>query len=164
MDDAPPTRSTPSGAPRTDPARRREATQRGSSRDQIANLRVTLEERAQKNLVRVLYPEADSEAELAYRIWRRGLQVDLARLASMGEALPPGMTERHLAMLVTQDLLACVPLLNRAGTLQHIVDMLTPHAEPPTAVLADALDDDAPGAIDPSASESVAAFGADDFL
>lgn len=151
------TRPAPSGA-----RKRGGADDRGGWRELIAGLRVSPDEIEQKNAVRDLYPEASSEAELAYRIWRRGLQVDLARLVSMGGELPPGVTERQLAMLVTQDLLACLPLLNRVGTLSEIVALLAPHAsgrsEPGNP--APSSNDDTP--IDPSAADSV--LGVDDFL
>lgn len=54
---------------------------------------------------------------MAYRLWRRGLEMTLAEAVSLGVAPPPGITEAELASLVAQRLLLAVPLLQRTGKL-----------------------------------------------
>jgi hypothetical protein len=85
----------------------------GGDRRLIAGLRITKQDEALIDVVRPVLPEASSEGELAYRLWRRGLEVTLAEAASLGVALPPGITEAELASLVAQRLLLSVPLLRR---------------------------------------------------
>ncbi len=77
----------------------------------IAGLRIPSQDEALLDLVRPLFPEVDSEGELAYRLWRRGLELTLAELAGLGVALPPALSEETVATLVAQRLLLCLPLL-----------------------------------------------------
>jgi hypothetical protein len=89
----------------------------GGARRLIAGLRITKQDEALLDGVRPLLPEAASEGELAYRLWRRGLEVTLAEAVSLGVAPPPGITEAELSSLVIQRLLLSVPLLRRTGKL-----------------------------------------------
>jgi hypothetical protein len=89
----------------------------GGARRLIAGLRITHQDEAILAVVRPFFPEADSEGELAYRLWRRGLEVTLAEAVSLGVVPPPGITEAELASLVAQRLLLSVPLLRRTGKL-----------------------------------------------
>lgn len=130
----------------------------------IAGLRITRQDEALLDVVRPLFPEADSEGELAYRLWRRGLELSLAEAGGLGAELPPGMTERHLASLVAQRLLLCMPLLRRTGMLGLLENeaaapgrlALAEGNSPTIATGAEALD--------ASASDAIAGLGGADFL
>ena len=50
--------------------------------------------------MRPFLPEAGLEGELAYRLWRRGLEVTLAEVVGLGVTLPVGITEDHISSLV----------------------------------------------------------------
>ena len=89
----------------------------GGARRLIAGLRITKQDEALLDVVRPFLPEADSEGELAYRLWRRGLEVTAAEAVSLGVMLPPGITEAQIASLVAQRLLLSMPLLRRTGKL-----------------------------------------------
>ncbi|RRR75564.1 MAG: hypothetical protein EI684_04350 [Candidatus Viridilinea halotolerans] len=133
------------------------------ARHLVASLRLSRSEMAQKEAVRVLYPESSSETDLALRIWRRGLQLDLARLLSVGGVIPGGVDEQQVAMLVLHDVLTCLPLLQRTGRLHALIALL---AHPPLAA-ATAEEHEAPGEapeIDPSAAGSIDEIGGGDFL
>lgn len=89
----------------------------GGARRLIAGLRITKQDEGLLEVVRPVLPEAVSEGELAYRLWRRGLEVTLAEAVSLGFVPPPGITEAELASLVAQRLLLSMPLLRRTGKL-----------------------------------------------
>lgn len=154
-------RTTPPGDTPRREASRRGGGKQGGARHQVASLRITSVEIAHKELVRLLYPEADNETDLAYRIWRRGLQFDLARIASMGERLPEGIAEDQLAMLIVQDVLACLPLLQRTGRLSQILALL--NAAPLRQDESEGCEPGAPE-IDASAADSIADLGGGDFM
>jgi len=124
----------------------------------IAGLRVTRQDEALLDLVRPLFPEADSEGDLAYRLWRRGLELTLAELASVGVALPPPLREETLATLVAQRLLLCLPLLRRTGTLALLGSESAPALAMPTSP------SDGPADIDTAAAVTIAGMGGGDFL
>ena len=92
-------------------------TRPGKARRLIAGLRVTRQEEALLAVVRPFLADASSEGELAYRLWRRGLEVTLAEAAGIGVQLPPGLSADVLASTVAQRLLLCMPLLRRTGKL-----------------------------------------------
>lgn len=130
----------------------------------IAGLRVTAHDEALLAVVRPYLPDAESEGELAYRLWRRGLDVTLAEVVGLGSTPPGGMTEEILAGLVAQRLLLCLPLLRRTGTLallgldaapqeRHI---LAEHHQPGNRAPADT--------IETGAADAIAALGGNDFL
>lgn len=136
----------------------------GGARRLIAGLRITHQDEAILAIVRPFFPEADSEGELAYRLWRRGLEVTLAEAVGSGAALPTEITEEGLAALVAQRLLLCLPLLRRTGTLSllgldagHQERLLTAESHRP-------LNSTAPDTIDLRAAEVIAALGGNDFL
>ncbi|MEI7644821.1 MAG: hypothetical protein WCJ55_11125, partial [Chloroflexales bacterium] len=99
----------------------------------IAGLRITKQDEALLDIVRPFFPDADSAGELAYRLWRRGLELTLAELASVGVALPPDLTEEILATLVAQRLLLCLPLLRRTGALALLGSESAPALTMPTS-------------------------------
>lgn len=87
------------------------------ARVDLGHMRVSGREREMALAVGQLYLESDTLSDLAYRIWRRGLTIDLARLASVSGQLPGGLSEDELAVMIAQDLLHCIPLLRRTGKL-----------------------------------------------
>lgn len=130
----------------------------------IAGLRVTAEDELLLAVVRPFVADASSEGELAYRLWRRGLELSLAEVLGLGAALPAGMTEELVARLVAQRLLLSLPLLRRTGTLA----LLGIDAAPPRPV-AGTTDREAVAAvaaelIDATASATIAGLGGADFL
>lgn len=136
----------------------------GGARRLIAGLRVTKQDEALLDVVRPLLPEAASEGELAYRLWRRGLEVTLAEAASFGVALPPGITEAELASLVAQRLLLSVPLLRRTGKLallgieaSHLPREMSPMGTP---IVTDAVNNE----IEEAAATAVVDLGGGAFL
>ncbi|HMQ32315.1 MAG TPA: hypothetical protein PKD53_16405, partial [Chloroflexaceae bacterium] len=102
--------------------------------------------------------------ELAYRLWRRGLELALAEVVSLGAALPAGMSEELVARLVAQRLLLSLPLLRRTGTLALLgIDTAPPRPVVPSTgsetVAAAAAD-----VIDATASDAITGLGGSDFL
>lgn len=136
----------------------------GGVRRLIAGLRVTKQDEALLAIVRPYLADAGSEGEVAYRLWRRGLELTLAEVAGLGTELPPGTTEHLIAGLVAQRLLLCVPLLRRTGKLAILSletsspsDVSTTPGFPVTVALStEAIDDSAPAV--------VAGLGGNDFL
>lgn len=135
----------------------------GGARRLIARLRITKQDEALLDGVRPVLPEAASEGELAYRLWRRGLEVTLAEAVSLGVA-PPGITEAELASLVAQRLLLSVPLLRRTGKLAllGIETSSSPRETSPMGApkVAGAAND----AIDEAAATAVVDLGGSAFL
>lgn len=140
------------------------STRQGGARRLIAGLRVTQQDEALLAVVRPYLADAGSEGELAYRLWRRGLDVSLAEVVGLGAALPLGTTEELIAGLVAQRLLLCVPLLRRTGKLV----LLGVETAPLIALSAARVEASAPlfgtEAIDESASNTIAGLGGTDFL
>lgn len=137
---------------------------RSGARRLIAGLRISQEEEALLAVVRPYLTDLSSEGELAYRLWRRGLELALAEVVSIGAHLPAPTNEPFIAGLVAQRLLLCMPLLRRTGTLTLLgLDTLsqtnTTTRERPvperTAV---------PEAIDASAADAITGLGGNDFL
>jgi hypothetical protein len=129
----------------------------------IAGLRVTRQDEALLAMVRPFFPDAASESELAYRLWRRGLEVTLGELVGLGAALPPGASEELIAGLVAQRLLLCVPLLRRTGTLALLgleLESVQNRLANPEVAIASLVG----GSIDDSASAAVGGMGGTDFL
>ena len=130
----------------------------------IAGLRVTAEDELLLAVVRPFVADASSEGELAYRLWRRGLELALAEVVSLGAALPAGMSEELVARLVAQRLLLSLPLLRRTGTLALLgIDTAPPRPVVPSTgsetVAAAAAD-----VIDATASDAITGLGGSDFL
>ena len=124
----------------------------------IAGLRITRQDEALLATVRPLFPEVDSEGDLAYRLWRRGLEITLAEVAGLGVTMPPGTTEEQLSALVAQRLLLSVPLLKRIGMLP----LLGLESPPIPAALRPPLGESAD--IDTAAAATIASMGGGDFL
>lgn len=136
------------------------STARQRPRRLIAGLRVSEEDEQLLALVAPLFPEADSAGDLAYRLWRRGLELTLAEVACLGAALPPGMAEEQFAALAAQRLLLCLPLLRRTGKLSllGLEAPVLPTRSPPLAEVIGIPE------IDASAAATVAGLGGGDFL
>ena len=152
--------------PRRSERQQGEVTARSAgARRLLAGLRITPQEEALLNAVRPYLPEADSESELAYRLWRRGLELTLAEVASVGADLPPHTSEELLAGLAAQRLLLCMPLLRRAGKLAALGIEVPPREaalRPPEVV--QLLPLSPPELIDASASDAISGLGGSDFL
>lgn len=133
---------------------------RGGARRLLAGLRVTRQDEALLGVVRPFFPEATSEGELAYRLWRRGLELALAEAVGIGAQLPPGVTEQQLANLAAQRLLLSVPLLRQTGVLAllGVVDSASTLSSA-TPIIAPAPDD-----IDTRAADAISSLGGGDFL
>ena len=133
-------------------------TQRTGRRRLIAALRVPPADERLLEAMQPYLPDTDSAGELAYRLWRRGLELTLAELASLGAALPAGLTEEQLATLIAQRVMLLLPLLRRTGKLallglEHAASPHTPELLDPTAI-----------AIDEAAARVVADLGGAAFL
>lgn len=97
------------------------ASYRGGKRQLIAGLRVTATDLELLGVVRPFMAECDTESDLAYRLWRRGLEITLAELVGSGADLPDGgMDQQQLAVVVGQRLQLCLPLLERTGLLSTL--------------------------------------------
>ncbi len=123
----------------------------------IAGLRITRQDEALLDLVRPFFPDADSEGDLAYRLWRRGLELTLAELVGLSAALPPELTEETLATLTAQRLLLALPLLRRTGKVA-LLGMELPKLS--REVVGRPVD----GTIDATAATTIAGLGGNDFL
>lgn len=133
---------------------------RGGARRLIAGLRVSAQDEALLEIVRPFFLDADSEGELAYRLWRRGLELALAEAASFGAELTCGITEELLASLVAQRLLLSMPLLQRTGKLK----LLSLEQIEPLHPKANAATGSSGSAIEGEAAEVVTSLGGTDFL
>jgi hypothetical protein len=146
----------------SEPARpgKRSEGHRGGARRLIAGLRVSRQDEALLAVVRPFFPEADSEGELAYRLWRRGLELALAEAVGLGAQLPPGVTEQHLATLAAQRLLLSVPLLRQTGVLALLgsIDSAATLSSA-TPIIAPDPDD-----INTRAADTISSLGGGDFL
>ncbi len=114
-------------------------------------------------VVRAYLPEATSEGEVAYRLWRRGLELTLAEFVSLGAPPPPGESERLLANLVARRLLLCLPLLRRTGTLS-LLGLETPYPTAVTVAGGPPSEPSLTAAIDTRATNAFTALGGSDFL
>jgi len=108
--------------------------------------------------------EITSEGELAYRLWRRGLELTVAGLAGLGATLPPDTSEELIANLVAQRLLLCLPLLRRTGTLGLLGIEPAPHHGVPAAHQTTRGSSPKEAAIDAGASDAIVGSGGSDFL
>lgn len=126
----------------------------------IAGLRVTAHDEALLAVVRPYLVDVGSEGDVAYRLWRRGLEITLAEVAGLGAQLPPGLSVDFIASLVAQRLLLCVPLLRRTGKLELLGIEASPLAAAGMAAPA------APAAepIDVGAADAIAGLGGNNFL
>jgi hypothetical protein len=131
---------------------------RAGPRRLIAGLRVTQADLALIAVVRPYLADVDSEGELAYRLWRRGLEVTLAELAGLGVAVPNTLPEDHLATLAAQRLLLVIPLLRRTGKL-ILLGLDAPISRPAPRIAEPEGDQ-----IDASAAGIIVGLGGDAFL
>lgn len=127
----------------------------------IAGLRVSEQDAQLLTLVAPFFPEADSAGDLAYRLWRRGLELALAEAVGLGTTMPPGMNEGQLANLVAQRLALCLPLLRRTGKLA-LLGVEAPSGE--RALIPPAAATPSHEAIDSGAAEAITSLGGSDFL
>jgi hypothetical protein len=142
----------------------REQREQRAARRLLAGLRVTPHDEALLAAIRPFVAEACSESELAYRLWRRGLELTLAEAASVGAVLPLGISDELIAGLVAQRLMLCMPLLRRTGMLRLLgIELAAP--------LASAGQQAAPRrvpaqeeAIDQGAADAIAELGGTTFL
>lgn len=130
----------------------------------IAGLRVTAEDQLLLAVVRPFVADASSEGELAYRLWRRGLELTLAEAVGLGAALPAGMTEALVARLIAQRLLLSLPLLRRTGTLALLGIDTAPLQLVVPSTNREVVATTAADAIDATASATIAGLGGSDFL
>lgn len=130
----------------------------------IAGLRVNAEDERLLALVAPLFPEVDSAGDLAYRLWRRGLELTLAEAVGLGAQPPPELSEELIAALAAQRLLLCLPLLRRTRMLGLLgITAGSPTIEPPDPPCVPNRGQ-SPEPIDPHAAAVIAGLGADDFL
>ncbi|NJO81941.1 MAG: hypothetical protein HC828_03570 [Blastochloris sp.] len=127
----------------------------------IAGLRIRRADEAALAVVAPFFPEADSAGDLAYRLWRRGLEITLAEVIGLGAPLPAGLAEEQLATLVAQRLLLCLPLLHRTGTLA-LLGLDAPIAPSP-AESSDPRTSESEE-IEVSAAAAMSSLGAENFL
>lgn len=125
----------------------------------IAALRVPPDDERLLAMIQPYLPEADSASELAYRLWRRGLELTLAELAGLGATLPLGLSEEQLATLSAQRVVALLPLLRRTGKLA-LLGLEQPSQQQIPAIAAPTAET----AIDASATAAISSLGAADFL
>jgi len=137
---------------------------RSGARRLIAGLRVTKQDEILLDVVRPLLPEVDSEGELAYRLWRRGLELTLAEAVSLGVASPPGITEAELASLVAQRLLLSVSLLRRTGKLALLGMEVSSSPREASQMAPPSVAGTANGEIDEAAATAVVDLGGGAFL
>lgn len=126
----------------------------------LAGLRVSLADEQLLALVEPFFPEVDSAGDLAYRLWRRGLELALAELASVGVPLPASLPEEQLATLVAQRVTGCLPLLRRTGKLA-LLHLEIPPAQPEPERHSSVL---ISTEIDSSAAMTVVGLGGADFI
>lgn len=149
-----PHRPTDATAPKQIPRRR-------GQRRLIAGLRVSELDERLLALVTPFFPEVDSAGDLAYRLWRRGLELTLAEAVGLGATLPSEVSEELIAGLVAQRLVLCVPLLRRTGGLARL-GLETPPVE---LALHATITPPAPvDAIDSGAAAAITSLGGSDFL
>jgi hypothetical protein len=86
-------------------------------------LRITEHDEILLETARACVPEASSESDLAYILWKRGLILTLSKARSAGATLPSVLPEDQLATLIAQELLNVMPLLQRTGRL-HLLNLV----------------------------------------
>lgn len=153
--------------PRTsaDPTMPKQATgQRSGQRRLIAGLRVSELDERLLALVAPFFPEVDSAGDLAYRLWRRGLELTLAEVAGFGVTLPAEVSEELIARLVAQRLALSLPLLRRTGTLALLGIDAAPLQLVVPSTNREVVATTAADAIDATASATIAGLGGSDFL
>ena len=136
----------------------------GKTRRLIAALRISEQDEALLDIVRSFFPEVDTEGELAYRLWRRGLDVTLAEAVGVGASLPPGASEEGVARLAVQRLLLCLPLFRRTRLLAllglefaHPLSPSDPEATPASISATEEL-------VDEHAAAAIVSLGGSEFL
>jgi hypothetical protein len=126
-------------------------------------LRITESDEVLLETARLYIPEASSESDLGYIIWKRGLILTLAKAISAGAALPAVMGEDQLASLIAQELLNVMPLLKRTGRLALLNLVLAASDEIATGTpSAQAVPDDED--LDSESLEELTDLGGADFI
>lgn len=143
----------------------RSITQRaGKTRRLIAGLRISPQDEALLDAVRPFFPEAETEGELAYRLWRRGLDVTLAEIVGVGALLPPGVSEEGVARLAVQRLLLCLPLFRRTNLLALLGLELAHETSPLDTEAKPTSIHDLEEPVDEHAAAAIMSLGGSDFL
>lgn len=136
----------------------------GKTRRLIAGLRISPQDEALLDAVRPFFPEAETEGELAYRLWRRGLDVTLAEIVGVGALLPPGVSEEGVARLAVQRLLLCLPLFRRTNLLALLGLELARQTSPLDTEAQPASIHDLEEPVDEHAAAAIMSLGGSDFL
>jgi hypothetical protein len=136
----------------------------GKTRRLIAGLRISQQDEALLDVVRSFFPEAETEGELAYRLWRRGLDVTLAEAVGIGAPLPPGTSEDSIARLAFQRLLLCLPLFRQTNLLALLGLELASSVSPPASELRSARVDAPEEPVDEHAAAAIVSLGGSEFL
>jgi hypothetical protein len=136
---------------------------RGGARRLIAGLRISPEEETLLAVVRPYFTDLSSEGELAYRLWRRGLELALAEVVSIGARLPADTQEQFIASLVAQRLLLSLPLLRRTEILP-LLGLETFYPAVVTSAGTPSIEAPTVEAIDTSAADAITGLGGTDFL
>jgi hypothetical protein len=136
----------------------------GKTRRLIAGLRISPQDEALLDAVRPFFPEAETEGELAYRLWRRGLDVTLAEIVGVGALLPPGVSEEGVARLAVQRLLLCLPLFRRTNLLALLGLELARQTSPLDMEAKPASIRDLEEPVDERAAAAIMSLGGSDFL
>lgn len=136
----------------------------GKTRRLIAGLRISPQDEALLDAVRPFFPEAETEGELAYRLWRRGLDVTLAEIVGVGALLPPGVSEEGVARLAVQRLLLCLPLFRRTNLLALLGLELARQTSPLDTEAQPASIRDLEEPVDERAAAAIMSLGGSDFL
>lgn len=118
------------------------------ARTEPKTIRLTATEVARAQRLASLHPAAASESDLLRTIFLRGLLLEEAGLAAIGE-VPPGVGEAQIAAGVLAPVLAALQLLTRMGVMAQalmpagVMEMPAPPSE----------------VLDPAAAEAVSGLG-----
>lgn len=130
----------------------------GKGQRRLFALRVPAAEEQLQELLRPYIGE-ETDADLAYRVWQRGLKVALAEYAGLGMELPREESEDLVATRVAQLFLLCLPLLRRTGKLELLGLQVEGLAERPA--LSPEFEEPE---IDAAGSDAISGLGGSEFL
>lgn len=153
-------RARSTNTPRSTPGSAERGNGRRASKGQrrLFALRIPIaEEQLQERLRPYIGEETD--ADLAYRIWQRGLKVALAEYAGLGMELPPEESEDLVAARAAQLFLLCLPLLRRTGKLGLLgLEAASSLERPPGQIVAEEPE------IDVTSPDAITGLGGSEFL
>lgn len=139
-------------------AKRGDGRRGGKGQRKLFALRIPAAEERLQELLRPYIAE-ETDADLAYRIWQRGLKVALAEYAGLGMELPREESEELVAARVAQLFLLCLPLLRRTGKLELLgLEAAGPVERPAWQVAAEDPE------IDASSPDAITGLGGSEFL